>query len=658
MSLLGRLEDLSLTDIIQIVFLSRRTGVLEIIDERGRHTVLFRQGLLANASAPDSPDLASYLVSEEHIPASALRAIRNAEEAGVPAGSAVLEMNLMPAEALGKAIQERIQSIVAPLLQSRDGEFNFILSESIGPLDAEYEPEVLFKEGGITPQKILGGEGEKIKPLKGLEESMRAGKALLRGDTPTPPATGSLDLPLGIMRDTPPATAPEPPLKPAGPLGTAEAEATVVPFPAKSGNPFDAVYDDVAASESLESLLAEPKSPAPAPPPVASPAPPAAETPEVPAAAPPAETAAEEAKPVPSRFKVTGAGREAVKRDRNVVVFERNPLVRVAAKRAFTKRGVQIFQFGSMEETWRAIGELLRDNQFFVTFVDLTEADRAEEGDSTRLLQSIKKKNRHLPVVLVDSEEDSHRRHRFMKEGADLYLTKPTQERMHPGVAEEELVIFADEMVLFAQKAFSDWEQIAGTFDDESDVGKQFYDIARKERMNRSLAVLRQFINELSSPDDIMQVAQMILHLAAEYLERGALFLVEAKAFSGVAGFGATGTPEEMTSRVQRVRLNRGEPSVFVDVLEHRKGHQGKIRRSPANFELINGLGRVQPTEVIVLPIRHENEVVGLLYGDNAEHKVPIDDTSGLEIFLDQAGFAFSTAARARRKQRLEREER
>ena len=61
MSLLGRLEDLSLTDIVQIVFLSRRTGVLEIIDEAGRHTVMFRQGLIANASAPDNPDLVSYL---------------------------------------------------------------------------------------------------------------------------------------------------------------------------------------------------------------------------------------------------------------------------------------------------------------------------------------------------------------------------------------------------------------------------------------------------------------------------------------------------------------------------------------------------------------------------------------------------------------------
>ena len=39
MSLLGRLEDLSLTDIVQIVYLSRRTGVLEIINSEGRHTV-------------------------------------------------------------------------------------------------------------------------------------------------------------------------------------------------------------------------------------------------------------------------------------------------------------------------------------------------------------------------------------------------------------------------------------------------------------------------------------------------------------------------------------------------------------------------------------------------------------------------------------------
>src|SRR5215210_3083984 len=95
MSLLGRLEDLSLTDIIQIVFLSRRTGVLEIIDRRGRHTVLFRQGLVVNASSPDHPDLVSYLVGKEVIRPDMVKVLRQMEESGIPYGTAAVEMNLV-----------------------------------------------------------------------------------------------------------------------------------------------------------------------------------------------------------------------------------------------------------------------------------------------------------------------------------------------------------------------------------------------------------------------------------------------------------------------------------------------------------------------------------------------------------------------------------
>src|SRR5258708_25508838 len=130
MSLLGRLEDLSLTDIVQIVFLSRRTGVLEIIDESGRHTVLFRQGLIANASAPDNPDLVSYLELTGLVSKQSGTMLRVMEESGIPYGTAVLEMNLMTKQALSDAIHARILAVVTPLLTSSEGEFNFILSAS------------------------------------------------------------------------------------------------------------------------------------------------------------------------------------------------------------------------------------------------------------------------------------------------------------------------------------------------------------------------------------------------------------------------------------------------------------------------------------------------------------------------------------------------
>jgi len=44
----------------------------------------------------------------------------------------------------------------------------------------------------------------------------------------------------------------------------------------------------------------------------------------------------------------------------------------------------------------------------------------------------------------------------------------------------------------------------------------------------------------------------------------------------------------------------------------------------------------------------HGNRTIGILYGDNAEHRAPIDDVTGLKIFLSQAGSAFEAAAAER----------
>src|SRR5436305_10732522 len=121
MSLLGRLEDLSLTDIIQIVYLSRRTGVLEIVDDRGRHTVLFRHGLVVNASSPEHPDLVSWLETNGLVPAPRVGVLRKMEESGIPSGAAAVEMNLISSADLAEAVRARVQSVVVPLLECREG---------------------------------------------------------------------------------------------------------------------------------------------------------------------------------------------------------------------------------------------------------------------------------------------------------------------------------------------------------------------------------------------------------------------------------------------------------------------------------------------------------------------------------------------------------
>jgi CheY-like chemotaxis protein len=595
-SLLGRLEDLSLTDIVQIVYLSRRTGVLEIVDDRGRHTVLFRQGLVVNASSPEHPDLLSYLVSRDLIPQAAAPGLRKMEESGIPYGTAAVDMNLIAPGDLATAIHERIVNVVAPLLQSREGEFNFILSDHVGPLDVEYDADAIFKEGGFSPQKIVGtADGEKLKPLRGLEESLKVGKALLRSSAPEPqPST----LDLGLGQTKPPEL-------------TIVPDDNILPFPTpeeREEQAFTPVPDD------------EPF-PAAAPPPEPSPV-----------AAPVRTTS--------GQFKVAGGLIEVESPDatyRNVVLFERNPLIRVAARRAFGKNGVKIAQFGTIDDARVAIGDYIRANTFFVTFLELT--DNAEV-----LMLQLKRKNPRLPVVVIDAEADLRRRHDLLRRGADLYLTKPSPARLQPGLAEEELSLFADELVLFAERAFQQWEQYTGGLD--PDAGKRFYETAEKENVDRSFGLLKQLINELSNPNDIGEVSATIMRLSAEYLDRGALFIAGDDAFTGVAGFGG----DDIGNRVKALRIPRAIPSILGDVAASGEAHRGKMRRTAANVELIDRLGGLLPTEVVALPIMHAKRTIGILYGDNAAHRAPIDTMTGLEIFLSQAGYAFGNAVFAAEK--------
>lgn len=632
MSLLGRLEDLSLPDIVQIVFLSRRTGILEIIDQSGRHTVLFQNGLIVNAASPESSDLATHLERGGYLSAERVASLRQTEEAGIPVGTAILEMNLLDRDTLAKLVQDRITSVVLPLLGSRDGEFNFILSDSIGPLDIEYDPKAVFREGGIPPQKIIGGDGDKLKPLRGLEESMKAGKALLRGGpaSPAPSAPPQLDLQ--------PTKAPEAPPQPAeedAPFAALElAEDNVVPFPARDEEPAeeggglagllgDAAYDDEAQ-------------PAPA-----------ALVPPAPSAAPAAPPVAPTAKP---HFKVTSDSDLKVG-DRNVLLYERSPLLRVAAKRAFTKRGMKIAQYGSIDDTRRAASDLLRQNEFFITFLELSGASDGAGGDAGPLLTAIKKKNHMLPVVVIDRDADLKRRSRLLELGADHYLTKPSEAHLQPALADEQLALFAEELVLFAERSFEEYERMVS---DLSGGSKTLYELARQEKESRTADVLKYLINELSNPNDIGELAATILRLASEYVDRAVFFVGRERHFFGIDGIGVTGGGAPMSDRTRSIRISYAEASVLSDVAATGEPHRGKIRRTPANAELITSLGSVMPSEVVVLPIKNRGQVIGLLYADNAEAHEPLGDLTALEMFLSQAGFALENAivAAARRGDR------
>jgi CheY-like chemotaxis protein len=503
-SLLGRLEDLSLADIIQIVYLSRRTGTLEIHDARGEHALAFRNGVLVDATSAEVADVRSWLASRG------------------------IDLDGEGTDVVAEAVRARMVEVVAPLLQSSEGEFRFVLAEDSAPMKLDYDPHVLFREGGLTPQRVLAAAD---RPLRGLEDTLKAGKALIR---------------------------------------TAQ-----------------------------ENAVAFPSAPAARP----SPPPP-----------PPA--------PADASFRVAG-GLIAVEspeaRMRNVVLFERDAMIRVAAKRAFARRDITISQFSAVDDARRAISDWFRTHSFFVTVLEVAEGSPA-------LLRDIKRKNVHLPVAMIDTSDDQQERQEMLRAGADLYLSKPAS------ADEAQLNRFADDLVEFARGSFDQWEKLVGSWG--ADAGRRFYEQAERERADRTFDVLKEFIAELSNPNDVAEIGATILRLANDYLDRAALFVVRSDYFV-TAGDGA------------KIRIDRHQPSVLSDVAASGVAHRGKMRRTPANEQLIAALGGDLPTEVVALPIVHSGRTLGILYGDNAKNRAPIEPLTGLEVFLVQAAFAFGSAVEA-----------
>ncbi len=162
MSLVGRLEDLALPDIFQIVSLSRKTGALIITGKEGRGIVVFKNGQVIQAAADFmKEDIGEILLSGQMIKEKDLnlaKEIRKKLPADKPIEEILFEMGIVSKETLEEVNRQKIEDIVYRLLIWQEGDFSFELGEGdmkekvkmnhLGyPLQHGMSPEYLIMEG-------------------------------------------------------------------------------------------------------------------------------------------------------------------------------------------------------------------------------------------------------------------------------------------------------------------------------------------------------------------------------------------------------------------------------------------------------------------------------------------------------------------------------
>jgi len=176
MSLVGRLEDLALPDIFQIISLSKKTGTLIVRSRKGMGMVVFKGGQVIQAASDSIRDsLGNILVSQGMVTETALsRALALQKgESEKPLGMILVEMGAVPAQTLETVVRKQIEEIIYDLLAWEEGFFNFELGE-IAPKDKiEIDTQEFLLKSGISAEYLLM-EGTRIldEKRKGMRKAV------------------------------------------------------------------------------------------------------------------------------------------------------------------------------------------------------------------------------------------------------------------------------------------------------------------------------------------------------------------------------------------------------------------------------------------------------------------------------------------------------
>jgi len=166
MSLAGNLEDLGLGEILQIVSLSRKTGILSLSSRAREASIVFRQGLVIRASSSVcQQNLGEVLIQKGIIDLVLLRKALSLQQEGgfrERLGCVLVTAFGVSQDAVEQVVRDQIEQVVFSFFTWSDGSFHFKIHNSLDFInDVRQDPTQFTLEQGLNPQ-FLAMEGARL----------------------------------------------------------------------------------------------------------------------------------------------------------------------------------------------------------------------------------------------------------------------------------------------------------------------------------------------------------------------------------------------------------------------------------------------------------------------------------------------------------------
>lgn len=583
MSLNGNLEDLPLLDILQIVSFSQKTGYLSIRTDAGEGAIVFEDGFVVAAFSAETP-----LFDERQ--------------------------RLLPPERRLPLLRQSIERGLQQLIRLREGQFSFSLTEAIparvGARDITGEtlPE------GINAQELL------LDLARGMDEDRRDSTAALEASFAEPPPEVS-------AADGPGER-------------TEKDDSDAAPPASETGPP-------VARPEATPGPAAAPRQPPPAAPPVSP----------------------TEATPAPAMVSSADEGPGTV-----LLVDDEDEVRRILAER-FARAGYNVVEAEDPDAAVKKAGRLAKASIPFLLVTDLgmpTSGGTSFQG-GFEVVKRLWKMNLRPPVLLMAETLSTTLQARARQMDISHFVFKPGLSKLDPEQFEADLRAFgtkiASDLLPRLGDAAAGARRVRGRAEAEPRESGRAEGVAAPaapfparaapaaaappsadsspataDEMSPDFEQLSRWLEELRGRQDATQISTLVMRVARDCFERGALFVVKNDTMRGLAGFGAAPRDEKLALVVREVAIPLGEPSLFARVAVGRKPHVGPWPDEKWARHLLGKIGRFQSSAFALMPLLTNRETVAILFGDNADSGRPLGRLTALGTFVNQAGIALENA--------------
>jgi hypothetical protein len=176
MSLVGNLEDLGLGDILQIVSLSRKSGVLSLKGRGREGKIVFLDGKVVSATSSIlRENLGDLLFRRKLVDRDSLKQALTLQRDRIDSprlGSILAESFGISKDSIESAVKEQVEKIVYGFFGWTEGTFDFELGEPGEMATTSLDPLQFMLEQGLNPQ-WLAMEGSRL-----LDEKRHRGESL------------------------------------------------------------------------------------------------------------------------------------------------------------------------------------------------------------------------------------------------------------------------------------------------------------------------------------------------------------------------------------------------------------------------------------------------------------------------------------------------